>query len=145
MADKFQSLTPEGAHKLEEEAIEIYKGKIPRKARKTYTEPGIIHKVKSMFPFQLFPDELIITKEKVTLLNNVLPGMRVVLDLPIEDVAQVEADCGPVFAELYVYPRLRNQETLHITRLSRKEALAAQRIIESMIKKTTDQRGEMAY
>ncbi|MEX0617082.1 MAG: hypothetical protein WD231_04735 [Candidatus Woykebacteria bacterium] len=130
---KFESLSSKEAKELEEEAVEHYKEKVPKKIRQTYQEPDIIHKVKSMFPFQLFPDELLIKKDKITLVNNVGPGMRRMRDLHLHDIAQVEADVGPLFGHLHVIPKLRTEEPLLIDRISRKEALQTRKIIEDLI------------
>lgn len=143
----FESLSPEKARMIEEEAIEKYKTKIPRKDRKTYTEPGTLHRVKSIFPLQLFPDELIVTKEKVTHLRNMGPGMREVIDIPLNDVVQVEADVGPIFGHVHVHPKMRKQEDILITRVWKKDALAIQRIIESLIKRPPEEKakGDVYY
>ena len=130
---RFQSLTPDEARKIEEGALESYKGKVPKKVRETYQEPDVIHKVKSTFPFQIFPDELIIRKHKITLINRIGPRMSQVRDMHVPDIAQVEADVGPVFGHLHVIPKLRTEDPIIIDRLTRKEALMAREIIEDLI------------
>lgn len=130
---RFQTLTPTEAKIIEEKAVKAYDTSASTNVRSKYDDPEIILKIKSVFPFELFPDELIIKKDKVTLVNRTLPGTSMVRDMHIHDIAQAEADCGPIFGHLHVYPNLRTEQPLLIERLLRKDALAAREIIEDLI------------
>jgi hypothetical protein len=128
---KFETLTPQRARTLEEEAVKAAEFSFSN--NKLYKDLDIILIIKSIFPFELFPDELIIRKERVTLINRTLPRVTMVRDMHMHDIAQAEADCGPVFGHLHVYPKLRTEEPLLIERVKRKDVLKAREIIESFI------------
>ena len=78
---------------------------------------------------------MIIFRDRVRLITRTLPAADMVIDMHIHDVAQVEADVGPIFGQLQVYPKLRTEEALLITRLFRKDALAAREILEDLIRR----------
>ncbi|MEX0617081.1 MAG: hypothetical protein WD231_04730 [Candidatus Woykebacteria bacterium] len=132
---RFQALTPQEAKMIEDQAVRAYDNGV-------YSLPngqgrpngaGIIFMVRSVFPFQLFPDEMIIFADRVKLITKTLPASDMTIEMHIHDVAQVEADCGPIFGQLQVYPKLRTEEPLVITRIFRKDALAAREILEELI------------
>ena len=129
----FESLTPEKAKIIENQAVEEFLSGKTTNIRNKNDSPDIVFKVKSVFPLELFPDELIIKKDRVTLINRIMPGSNMIRDMHMHDVAQAEADCGPIFGHLHVYPKLRTEEPLLIERLRRKDALAAREIIESLL------------
>lgn len=128
---RFETLTPQRARTIEEEAVQA--AKFSFSDTKLYKDRDIILIIKSVFPFELFPDELIIKKDRVTLINRTLPRVNMIRDMHMHDIAQAEADCGPIFGHLHVYPKLRTEEPLLIERVKRKDVLRAREIIESFI------------
>ncbi len=135
---KFSALDPEEARKIEKKALEQFAPGLEKELEKekaipTKVQPLFI--VKSIFPFQLFPDELQIYKDKVTLITRLGPGMEKIRHLHLQEIAQLEADCGPIFGHLHIIPKLRTEETMLIDRLSRKQALEAREFIEDLIDK----------
>ena len=136
----FATLTPTEAKMIEEQAVKAYEAGVnfvpDGNLRPSGSDtPDIIFRVRSVFPFQLFPDEMIIFRDRVRLITRTLPAADMVIDMHIHDVAQVEADVGPIFGQLQVYPKLRTEEALLITRLFRKDALAAREILEDLIRR----------
>lgn len=130
---RFETLTPQQARIIEERAVKSFANTIPTKTRETYKDPDVFLKIKSVFPFDLFPDELIIKRDKVTLINRTLPGTNMIRDMHMHDIAQAEADCGPIFGHLHVYSKLRTETPLLIERVRRKDVLKAREIIESLL------------
>jgi hypothetical protein len=127
---KFEALDPNQIRRLEKEALEKY---VQKKGDGKKLLPGVVLRIRAIFPFQLFPDELLIKKDTITLITRLGPGMNQERTIHFDDVAQVEADLGPIFAHLHVYPKLRTEESLIIDRISRKDALLAERTIEERI------------
>ena len=128
---KYEPLDPAEAKRIEKEAVERYlaqtgevKSKLPL---------GVLAHVKSIFPFKLFPDELIVKTETITLISRLGPGMQQSRTIHFDDVAQVEADCGPIFGHLHIFPKLRTEAPMLIERISRKDALSTERLIEEII------------
>ncbi|HEY4694642.1 MAG TPA: hypothetical protein VIH52_01625 [Candidatus Nanoarchaeia archaeon] len=129
---KFEPLTSEEAKRIEQEALEKYyratsEGKKPKLAE------GELAHIKSIFPFHLFPDELIIRPETVTYIIRWGPGMHQSTTIHFDDIAQVAADVGPFLGQLRIIPKLRTEEPLIIEKISRKNALALEKLIEGMI------------
>lgn len=136
---KFEALSPQEARRLEAKAVQSFIGKVKKEEKKEppKEEPtGLIQKIKAVFPFQLFPDELLVFKHKLTLITRLGPGMGLERDMLLRDVAMIEADCGPIFGQLVVTPKLRTEEPMIITRLFRKEAIKAREIIEEILEKS---------
>jgi hypothetical protein len=129
---KFEPLSPQEARKIEAEAVTKFMGKTPVE-KKPKLAPGEIAHIKAIFPFQLFPDELIIKRETVTFINRLGPGMKQSRTIHFDDIAQVEADLGPIFAHLHIIPKLRTEEQMIIDRISRKDALATEKLVEEII------------
>lgn len=130
---KFVALDPEQARQIEKEALNkfaspVQSNSIPKKAEPLYV-------AKAIFPFQLFPDELQVYKDKVTLITRLGPGMEKIRHMHLHEIAQLEADCGPIFGHLHIIPKLRTEETMLIDRLSRKKALEARDFIEDLVDK----------
>lgn len=131
--NRFQTLSPRQAREIEENAFNTFTSVSEKKEEKVDENTEIVLKIKSVFPFELFPDELTIKKDKVTLINRTLPGTSMVRDMHMHDIAQAEADCGPIFGHLHVYSKLRTEEPLLIERVKRKDALKAREIIENLL------------
>jgi hypothetical protein len=134
---RFQTLTPQEGRIIEEQAVRTYGNNdfFSPNGNSNHNGLEMVFKVRSVFPFQLFPDELIVFKDRVRLITRLLPAADMVIEMHMHDVAQVEADVGPIFGQLQVYPKLRTEESLLITRLFRKDALAAREILEELIKR----------
>lgn len=136
--DKFETLDPKEAKRLEDEAVAKFTPVDKQKPKvevssKQKEEP--IFKARSVFPFELFPDELLVFKNRLTLVKNLGPGMTQVRHMHLHEIAQVEADCGPIFGHLHVIPKLRTEEPLTIERLWRKKTLEARDFIENLMDK----------
>lgn len=130
---KYVALDPEQARKIEEEAVRKFAPKEPIKNTQAKQEP--IYVAKAIFPFQLFPDELQVFPDKVTLITRLGPGMEKIRHMHIQEIAQLEADCGPIFGHLHVIPKLRTEEPMLIERISRKKALEVRDFIEDLLDK----------
>ncbi len=128
---KYEPLDPAEAKRIEKEAVERYLAE--KGEGKPKLPPGVLSHIKSIFPFKLFPDELIVKTETITLISRYGPGMQQTRTIHFDDVAQVEADCGPFFGHIHVFPKLRTEAPMLIERLSRKDTLEAENLIEEII------------
>lgn len=132
LMSKFEPLSPSEAKRIEQEAVEKYL-KTTSGEKDPKLASGEIAHIKAIFPFQLFPDELIVRQETITLITRHGPGMRQSRTIHLDDIAQVEADLGPIFAHLHIIPKLRTEKEMLIDRISRKQALKVERLVEEMI------------
>src|SRR5687767_8473081 len=64
----------------------------------TETE-SVIYQVASVFPFQLFPDKIIVDKNKVTIVRKQLLYKRI-FPILLEDIRTVKVTRGPFFASI---------------------------------------------
>ena len=128
----YEPLDPNEARRIEKEALERYIANNGDE-KKSKLPPGVLSHIKSIFPFKLFPDELIVKTETITLISRLGPGMQQSRTIHFDDVAQVEADCGPIFGHLHIFPKLRTEAPMLIERISRKDALSTEKLIEEII------------
>lgn len=93
----------------------------------------ILIKAMSVFPFNLFPDTIAVSRMKVAICRRVFFGVAETVSLQHEDILNVDVDTGPFFGSLKIYTRVYGSEPLKITFLSRQSAIEVKRIIEGFI------------
>ncbi len=95
----------------------------------------ILLKVASVFPFDLFPDSLIIDENKVTFCHKEFFKTAEIHPVLIEDITDVLVDTGPFFASLKVIDSSNERfpVTLTVGFLKNTTALQAQKIIQGLI------------
>src|SRR4030066_911134 len=131
--EKFEALTPEEVRKAEQEAVKRF---AHDESEHPHVEPQegsvSLARFKAVFPFQLFPDELIVEEKRIIWIHRFGPRMcEVVTLLPI-DINRVEASAGPLFGHLHVsIPR--HDIEIFIDRLKRKDALFARDLIDGLV------------
>ncbi len=94
---------------------------------------SIIYEVSSVFPFQLFPDKLIIDKNKVTVVRKGLL-MKRIFPILMEDIQTVKVNRGPIFASLELEVRGFEQNPNPTVFLWPEHATKAEKYILGLIK-----------
>jgi hypothetical protein len=130
---KFEALSPEQVRESEQEAIKRYSHD---ESDHPHIEPqkgsAVLARFKAVFPFQLFPDELIVEEKRIIWIHRFGPRMcEVVTLLPI-DINRVEASAGPIFGHLHVSIPRHDIEIL-VDRLTRKDAFFARDLIDGLV------------
>ncbi len=93
----------------------------------------VLLEVSSVFPFMMFPDSLRIDRQKVILTHRSFFGVAQVINIQIEDLQAIEADISPLFGSLSITTR-QYENTVHdIHRLSRRDAIAAQSLLQGFV------------
>jgi len=92
----------------------------------------VLGRFRSMFPFMLFPDELIVEENRVIWKNWQGPGMTSVISIMATDISNVQASHGPIFGHIHVGSLVGGPEIL-VEKLSRKDAVRARALIEGII------------
>lgn len=87
----------------------------------------------AVFPFQLFPDSIVLDRTKVTLHKRIFFGATDDISVQIEDILNVGVDAGPFFATLKIFTRIPYVDPLTIHNLRRQEALDFQGVIEGYV------------
>jgi len=139
----YKSLTPPWAKSWLGKYLPPFRTKAGYKKEKSgyvdYTEnrePGnksrVLRRFRSVFPFMLFPDELIVEENRVIWKNWLGPGYSRVISIMATDISNVQASHGPIFGHLHVGSLVGGPEIL-IEKLSRKECVKARALIEGII------------
>lgn len=119
---------------------DAYKDIVKEQTRQHEMVEDIINKsnkvllhVKAVFPFDLFPNELIIDLSKVTFIMKEFFGSGAMEAVYVKDIADVIVETGPVFSTLRIVDISfgANKHIIHY--LKRKDAFRAREIIEGLI------------
>ena len=130
---KFEVLSPEEVRRLRNEAVKKYdheESDHPH-VEPVKNSPVLVH-LKSIFPFQIFPDELIVEEKRIVWIHRFGPKMCEVLTLLPNDINRIEASAGPLFGHLHISIPRHDVDIL-MERLSRKETFLARDLIDGLI------------
>lgn len=89
--------------------------------------------IKTVFPLDFFPDELIIDPLKINYINNTFFLSQEVKSILIENTGHVVVSNGPIFATLTVVDSIFSANTITMKPLFKKDALKAQSILQGLI------------
>ena len=130
---KFETLTPQEARRLEGEAVKKYPhGESEHPHIEPQKDSNVLARFKSVFPFEIFPDELVIEEKRIIWIHRFGPGMCEVLTLLPIDINRVEASSGPLFGHLHI-STLRHDVEILMERLTRKNTFKARDLIEGLV------------
>lgn len=104
-----------------------------RFARLSKPKPEILH-IESVFPFDLFPNSLIVDSDTVTIIHRSVPPIEHIETIPIEIITDVSVNRGMFLAALVIVcANIRAPITMTIARLRPQDALCAHQIIECLM------------
>lgn len=90
-------------------------------------------RVNTIFPFTLFPDTVVIDREKLTIANRFFFRVAKINSVPIEDILSVEADVGPFFGSVYINSKYFVANPRSVKFLRRNDAIKIQRLVQGYI------------
>lgn len=93
----------------------------------------IILDIKAVFPFNFFPDEIIVDESKVSIHVNYFFYSKEVRSMEFKDIFNVIIQQGLFFARLEIVDRFFTVQPVIIPYLWKKDAVRARRIIQGMI------------
>ncbi len=93
----------------------------------------ILFKAKTLFPFDFFPDELIIDENKIDIVSGLFFFSKDVFSIPIGNVSGVNSSFDLFFGQLRIEAWGLNKNPLPIRFLTKKDAQTARRIISGLI------------
>lgn len=97
----------------------------------------VLYKLSSVFPFDLFPDEITVTENRVNIINREFFGSEQIYNILIKDIADVNIETNPFFATIKMYDaRRRERPPLKVSFLKKEDALEARTIIQGLISGT---------
>lgn len=93
----------------------------------------VLLKSKSVFPFDWFPDELIIDPTKVIIVHREFLSSGAMDTVYIKDIADVIVETGPYLATLNIIDVSYGANKHYISKLKKADALRAREIIEGLV------------
>ena len=93
----------------------------------------ILFKTKTIFPFTLFPDTVVLDREKVTIANRYFFWTERVTGTSIRDILSVEADVGPFFGSVHMSSRFFITNPYSVRFLKRRDAIKLRRLLQGYI------------
>jgi hypothetical protein len=90
----------------------------------------VLATARAVFPFDLFPDSIVVDRTKVTIHKKEFFGAADTISVQIEDILNAEVSAGPFLATLKIYTRIPYRKAIKISYLPRKQAFHIQSIIE---------------
>lgn len=92
-----------------------------------------LYKCKSVFPFDFFPDELIIDENKIDVRHGLFFMSTQTTSIPYENIVKATTTTGLLFATLQIEMEIFVQQPQPIKYLWRNQALKARRIINGLV------------
>jgi hypothetical protein len=96
-------------------------------------EQPVLMSLKTVFPFKLFPTEIIIEKTKVNIKNTLFFGSSDIQSLLISDISSCETESSMFFGLIRFMSRIPNAPPLIVNYLPKAEAQRARRIIQGLM------------
>jgi len=132
---KYKSLTPPWKKSWLQRYLLPFRTKSTKKKEPT-KEPErqsrVLGTFKSVFPFQFFPDELIVEEKRVIWKDWMGPGLWKAISIMASDISNVQASHGPFLGHIHVGSLVGGPEIL-IQHLWRSDVIKARALIEGII------------
>ncbi len=93
----------------------------------------VLYKISSVFPFDFFPDKIIIDPIKINVVFKEFFSSERVHGIYIRNISDVYVDTGPIFATLKIIDQGIVENTVIVNYLKKNEALKAREIIQGLI------------
>ncbi len=93
----------------------------------------ILLHVRSVFPFDFFPDDIIIDKNKITIIHRLFFFTGQSHSIPIPEVGDIVVESGPLFASLSVYHKRLPNAPVTVRYLSKRNAKNVQELIQGLV------------
>jgi hypothetical protein len=97
------------------------------------TTARVIYRVKTIFPFVLFPDEIIADEEKVSVIIGSFYKSGYLRSVMLKDISTVSIDTSLFFATLTIIDRNYIQDAMVVRYLKKEEAFRMRRILTGLI------------
>lgn len=94
---------------------------------------GQLYRIQSVFPFDLFPDEIIVDRTKVDVINREFLSTAMIRSVLLKDITDVMVQTSIMFAKLTIVARSFADQVLEVKFLKKQEAIRARRIIQGLV------------
>lgn len=93
----------------------------------------ILFEARTVWPFDLFRDSVIIDREKLTVITRYFFEVAKVISVPIRDILSIEANVGPFFGSVHITSRYYPVNPYSVNFLWRRDTLKLQRLLQGYI------------
>jgi len=90
----------------------------------------ILFSAKTVFPFTLFPDNISMDRQQLTIVHRDFFRVANTISVRIEDVLNVESHVGPFFGSIHIFSKFFTNDIKSVSYLTRDSALRIQRLIQ---------------
>jgi hypothetical protein len=93
----------------------------------------VLFRAETVFPFTLFPDSIILDREKLTVVTRVFFRTAKITSVPISSISAAEADVGVLFGSAHISSKFFVQNKYSIQFLSRGNTLTLVHMLQGFI------------
>ncbi|HVO86690.1 MAG TPA: hypothetical protein VMT23_03105 [Candidatus Binatia bacterium] len=93
----------------------------------------ILYSAKTVFPLDLFPDTVVLDRERLTIIQKEFFFTARIVSVPVRDILSVEVDIGPFFGSVHMSSRYFSSNPYSMNFLWRKDAIKLQRLLQGYI------------
>ncbi len=104
-----------------------------RKIQNLTNNSNVLFKATAVFPFDFFPDNLSVDKNKVNIVYKEFFASEDIHSILIKNIKDIEIETSPFFATIKIVPDGYPASPIRITYLKKKEAIKARRIIQGLM------------
>ncbi|MBI2029739.1 hypothetical protein HYT02_04940 [Candidatus Gottesmanbacteria bacterium] len=98
----------------------------------------VLFRARTVFPFNFFPDEIIIDESKVSIVTNLFLSSGQIRSVKYEEIYNVIIEYQPFFASLELLDRFFEKRPMRINYLRKNDAEHARRLIQGMMAVTKE-------
>jgi len=100
---------------------------------KVNQESEVLCRVWSVFPFDFFPDEIVVEKSKVSFIKHFFFGTQEILTVSIHDVQAVNVETSPFFSSIKLLNRTPMIPEISIDNLRTSDAMKLQAVVQGLL------------
>lgn len=136
---KFEKLVGKTQVEILRNEQRLYSGKKSSSMQRDKMQALINHsrktlfKCQSVFPFDLFPDDLIIEPHQVNLKRKIFFYTSNLISIPITNISDVVVQTSPFFAAITIVDRSFVENSFTLSYLKRNDAKRARKIIQGLV------------
>lgn len=93
----------------------------------------VLFQIKTVFPFDLFPDQLTIRPNKIEVILNQFFFTNQIESVPLQDIAHVKVERSPFFAKLSITNIRKRDTPIVLNFLMPHDAIKAKKLIEGLL------------
>jgi hypothetical protein len=121
------------AQKEEQNSQETSESEAEKFDAVVYGSSNVLFKTKAVFPFDFFPDQVIIDPNKVNLIRKSFFLTEKLHSIPIKNITDVYVQTAPIFASLHIMDNSVANNVIIVKYLWKKDAERVRRVIQGLM------------